>query len=51
LAIRVKKFDTNCESFRNFDDAIRTSTTKRRYHYSFDELVRFGNFTGYDDLG
>ena len=50
MAIRVKKFDTTCESFRNFDDAIRTSTTKRSYHYSLDELVRFGNFAGYDDL-
>jgi len=47
---RVQKFDKNCESFRNFDDGIRRDTTRRNYHYSLDELVRFGEFSGYDSL-
>lgn len=47
---QVPKFDKNCESFRNFDDGIRRDTTRRNYHYSLDELVRFGGFFGYDSL-
>ncbi|KAG2473631.1 MAG: Integrase family protein [Nitrosopumilales archaeon] len=47
---RVRKFNKNCESFKNFDDGIRRDATRRTYHYSFDDLVRFGNFEGYDDI-
>jgi len=46
----VLKFDKNCKSFRNFDDGIRRDTTRRTYQFSLDELVRFGNFKGYDEL-
>lgn len=47
---RVKKFNKDCESFRNFNDAIRRNTTRRTYHYILDQLIRFGNFKGYDEL-
>ena len=47
---RVQKFNKNCESFRNFDDGIRCDTTRRSYHYYFDELLRFAQITNYDDL-
>ena len=47
---RVPKFDKNCKSFQNFDDGISRETTRRNYHYSLDELVRFGEFSDYDSL-
>ena len=47
---RVQKFDHNCKSFQNFDDGIKTETTRRTYHYILDELVRFANYTNYDEL-
>jgi len=47
---RVQKFNKDCESFKNFDDGIRRDATRRTYHYSLDELVRFGNFEGYNDI-
>lgn len=50
MAQRVSKFDKNCESFRNFDDGISRDATRRSYHYYIDELLRFGNFTSYDEL-
>jgi len=47
---RVQKFDHNCESFQNFDDGIKTETTRRTYSYILDDLVRFANYTNYDEL-
>ncbi|MGI0064335.1 MAG: hypothetical protein ACREAJ_00950 [Nitrosopumilaceae archaeon] len=50
MVLPVEKFDKHCESFRNYDDGINRETTRRNYHYYLDELVRFGGFTGYDEL-
>jgi len=44
------QFNKDCESFRNFDDAIKYDSTRRSYHYYLNELMRFANLDDYDDL-
>ena len=44
------QFNKDCESFRNFDDAIKYDSTRRSYHYYLNELMRFANLEDYDDL-
>lgn len=50
LAAQLEKYDSNCEAFRNFDDALSNQATKRIYRYNLNKLLDFGNLKGYDDL-
>lgn len=45
-----EQFNKNCESFRNFDDAIKHDTTRHSYHYSLNEFMRFVSLDNYDEL-
>jgi len=45
-----EQFNKNCESFRNFDDAIKHDTTRRSYHYSLNEFMRFADLDDYNEL-
>jgi len=45
-----EQFNKNCESFRNFDDAIKHDTTRHSYHYSLNEFMRFVSLNNYDEL-
>jgi len=45
-----EQFNKNCKSFRNFDDAIKHDTTRRSYHYSLNEFIRFASLDDYDEL-
>jgi len=47
---RFNEFNKNCESFRNFDEAIRRDSTRRSYHYNLNEFMRFAKLTDYDKL-
>ncbi len=47
---RFNEFNKDCESFRNFDDAIRRDSTRRSYHYNLNEFMRFAKLTDYDEL-
>jgi len=44
------QFNKDCDSFRNFDDGIKRDATRRQYHYSLNEFMRFTKFTDYDEL-
>jgi len=44
------QFNKDCDSFRNFDDAIKYDSTRRSYHYYLNEFMRFANFDDYDEL-
>ena len=44
------QFNKDCESFRNFDDAIKYDSTRRSYHYYLNEFMRFANLDDYDEL-
>jgi len=45
-----EQFNKNCESFRNFDEAIRRDSTRRSYHYNLNEFMRFAKLDDYDKL-
>jgi len=45
-----EQFNKNCESFRNFDEAIKRDSTRRSYHYNLNEFMRFAKLTDYDEL-
>jgi len=47
---RFNQFNKDCDSFRNFDDAIRRDSTRRSYHYYLNEFMRFAKFSNYDKL-
>jgi len=47
---RFNEFNKNCESFRNFDEAIPRDSTRRSYHYTLNEFMRFAKLTDYDKL-
>ncbi len=47
---RFNEFNKDCESFRNFDEAIRCDSTRRSYHYNLNEFMRFAKLTDYDEL-
>jgi len=47
---RFNEFNKNCESFRNFDEAIRRDSTRRSYHYNLNEFMRFAKLINYDKL-
>ena len=44
------QFNKDCDSFRNFDDAIKYDSTRRSYHYYLNGFMRFANFEDYDEL-
>ncbi len=44
------EFNKDCDSFRNFNDAIRRETTRRSYHYYLNEFMRFAKLTDYDEI-
>jgi len=44
------QFNKDCDSFRNFDDAIRRDSTRRSYHYYLNEFMRFAKLTDYDAI-
>jgi len=47
---RFNEFNKNCESFRNFDEAIPNDSTRRSYHYTLNEFMRSAKLTDYDTL-
>jgi len=47
---RFNEFNKDCDSFRNFDDAIRRESTRRSYHYYLNDFMRFAKLTDYDEI-
>jgi len=47
---KFNQFNKDRPCFRNFDEAIKYDTTRRSYHYSLNNFMRFVGLDDYEDL-
>jgi len=47
---KFNEYNKDRDSFRKFDEAIKHDTTRRSYHYSLNEFMRFAGLDNYDEL-